>query len=500
MDDIRRNKLSLRLHSILDLFLTIAAFIWAYFIKKYFLPSPFQGLTESPNYYIVLLLIIIIWYVLFEAFGLYSSYLKKSFSTIFFNLLKAVSTSNLILILIVFLFGIKDVSRILMGIFFLFNFSFLTVSKYIIYRKLTNPPKSLYRLHNILIVGSRERAKDVICAIEGERDNRGRADATCSYLPVVKKAMPKYKIFGCIDVDDEAIGKTVINGYKVMATLDSFQNIVLENPIDEIFIAMPLHLIRKVEQHIAFAGKIGIPVRIIPDWQIKDLIYNPAISFIEFEVFSGLATIILSAVPPSREALLIKSGIDYIFAAVALVFLFPLFLLIAIAIKISSRGPIFYKQSRAGRNGRIFDVYKFRTMIEGADKMQKELEAFNEAEGPVFKIKKDPRIIPYVGTFLRRTFIDELPQLINVLKGEMSLIGPRPPIPSEVEKYEIWQRRRLSMKPGMTCLWQISPKKHNMSFDEWMRLDLLYIDTWSPALDAKIFLNTLMVMLWGTGR
>jgi len=139
-------------------------------------------------------------------------------------------------------------------------------------------------------------------------------------------------------------------------------------------------------------------------------------------------------------------------------------------------------------------------MIEGADKMQKELEAFNEAEGPVFKIKKDPRIIPYVGTFLRRTFIDELPQLINVLKGEMSLIGPRPPIPSEVEKYEIWQRRRLSMKPGMTCLWQISPKKHNMSFDEWMRLDLLYIDTWSPALDAKIILNTLMVMLWGTGR
>ena len=145
-------------------------------------------------------------------------------------------------------------------------------------------------------------------------------------------------------------------------------------------------------------------------------------------------------------------------------------------------------------------VYKFRSMVVDAEERQMEFEELNESSGPVFKIEKDPRIVPYVGTFLRRTFIDEIPQLINILKGEMSLVGPRPPIPHEVEKYQLWQRRRLSMKPGLTCLWQTSPNRHDMSFDEWMNLDLYYIDNWSLMLDAKIFFGTLKVMLLGTGR
>jgi len=495
----KKRELENKLHSILDIVLTIFSFGCAYTIKKHFLPEPLAGLVETPSYYIVLLLIIILWYTLFEAFGLYPIH-QQPFEKIVFKLLRAVFTGLLILTLLMYIFSIKDVSRILIGIFIVLNIGFLTASKYIIYRYYTQKPGSEYKLHNILVVGSRERAKDVICAIEGERNSPGRGEQTCSSLPVVDKSKPKYRIIGCVDIEDETIGKSVINDHKVIGTLDTLEQILLNNPIDEIFIAMPLHLIKHVEYHIAYAGKIGVPVRIIPDWQIKDLIYNPAISFIDFEIFSGLATIILSTVPPSREALLLKSGIDYVFSAVALAFLFPFFLLIAGAIKAASRGPVFYKQKRCGLNGRLFDVFKFRTMVQGADQMQKELDTFNESQGPVFKIKKDPRIVPYVGTFLRRTFMDELPQLINVLKGEMSLIGPRPPIPHEVEQYEIWQRRRLSMKPGMTCLWQISPNRHEMSFDEWMRLDLYYIDNWSLALDAKICLNTLKVIVLGSGR
>lgn len=145
-------------------------------------------------------------------------------------------------------------------------------------------------------------------------------------------------------------------------------------------------------------------------------------------------------------------------------------------------------------------VYKFRTMVPDADKRQNEFLALNEADGPAFKIKKDPRIIPYIGTFLRKTSLDELPQLINVLRGEMSLVGPRPPIPGEVEQYDIWQRRRLSMKPGLTCIWQCAPKRNDICFNEWMKMDLHYIDNWSLWLDFKILFKTVKAVLAGDGR
>ena len=493
------SELAIKLHSILDILLTVAAFIWAYFIKKYFLPESFRGLTESPNYYIALLMIIIIWFILFELFGLYTSYLKISFSKIFSDMVKAVSVGMILMVLLMFVFKLDDVSRLLMGFFFLLNIGVLTFSKRIIYNRYVKKPISEYKLHNVLIVGSKERARDVIRAI-GTNKHPGFRAKSYPGTEVETTGFPKYKIMGCIDLDEKEIGKKVINDFIVIDTIKNLDKILLENPIDELFIAMPLNLISRVEDHVAFAGKIGVPVRVIPDWQIKDLIVNPAISFFKLEIFSGLATIVLSAVPPDRDELLIKYGVDYMVAAIGLILHLPLFILVSFAIKISSQGPVFYKQERCGLNGRKFMVYKFRSMVAGAEALQKGLEEFNETEGPVFKITKDPRIVPYVGTFLRRTFIDEIPQLINVLKGEMSLIGPRPPIPAEVKKYEIWQRRRLSMKPGITCLWQISANRHDMSFDEWMNLDLNYIDNWSLILDVKIFFSTLKVMLLGTGR
>ena len=156
-----------------------------------------------------------------------------------------------------------------------------------------------------------------------------------------------------------------------------------------------------------------------------------------------------------------------------------------------------YAQTRCGLNGRRFTLYKFRTMIEGAEEIQQELLHLNEMDGPVFKLKEDPRVTR-LGRFLRRFSLDELPQFWNVLRGDMGLVGPRPPIPDEVRRYQRWQRRRLSMKPGLTCLWQISGR-NQVDFDRWIRLDLEYIDSWSPWLDMKILLKTVPAVLSGRG-
>jgi lipopolysaccharide/colanic/teichoic acid biosynthesis glycosyltransferase len=173
-------------------------------------------------------------------------------------------------------------------------------------------------------------------------------------------------------------------------------------------------------------------------------------------------------------------------------------LFIALVIKTTSRGPIIFRQERVGLRGRKFYIYKFRTMVYNAEKLKSKLENLNESDGPTFKIKNDPRITT-IGRFLRKTGLDELPQFFNVLKGEMSLIGPRPPLASEVEKYERWHMRRLSVKPGITCTWQIIPNRNEVIFDNWMKLDIQYIDNWSIKKDWQLFIRTIKTVLYGTG-
>jgi lipopolysaccharide/colanic/teichoic acid biosynthesis glycosyltransferase len=175
----------------------------------------------------------------------------------------------------------------------------------------------------------------------------------------------------------------------------------------------------------------------------------------------------------------------------------PLWLVAALAIRLSSRGPVLYRQERCGLHGRRFVLLKFRTMVENAEKLRGEVAHLNVMDGPVFKAPADPRVTA-VGRFLRRSSLDELPQLLNVLTGDMSLVGPRPPIPQEVEKYAPWQRRRLAMKPGITCLWQISGRSQ-LDFSTWMELDLAYIDHWSLWLDAKILVLTVPAVFSGRG-
>jgi len=205
----------------------------------------------------------------------------------------------------------------------------------------------------------------------------------------------------------------------------------------------------------------------------------------------------VSATPRQPVALLVKRVTDLFGSAAAIVILSPVFIIAAILIKTTSRGPVFFAQSRVGLNGRTFKLYKFRSMFRDAEEHRAALANRNEMSGPVFKIKNDPRIT-VVGKWMRRFSIDELPQFWNVLAGDMSLVGPRPPIPEEVKKYERWQRRRLSMKPGITCLWQVSGR-NAIDFENWMRLDLTYIDTWSLRLDVQILLRTVPVVLTARG-
>jgi len=190
---------------------------------------------------------------------------------------------------------------------------------------------------------------------------------------------------------------------------------------------------------------------------------------------------------------LIKRPFDALACLLGLVMLSPLFAILAILIKLDSPGPVFFRQVRVGKDGREFWFYKFRSMVPDAESLKNKLLHLNELEGPVFKISDDPRVTG-VGAFLRRTSLDELPQLINVLRGEMSLVGPRPPLPCEVEKYEGWQRRKLEVLPGITCLWQISGRNH-IGFTEWMRLDIEYIRRQSLAMDMKILARTLPAVL-----
>lgn len=191
--------------------------------------------------------------------------------------------------------------------------------------------------------------------------------------------------------------------------------------------------------------------------------------------------------------LYVKRGFDVLTSLFGLVLLSPFFLVIAILIKLDSRGPVFFRQVRAGKDGREFLFYKFRSMIEDAEELKESLMHLNELDGPVFKISEDPRITR-IGRFLRRTSLDELPQLINVLRGEMSLVGPRPPLPCEVENYESWQREKLTVVPGITCLWQISGRNH-IGFTEWMRLDIEYIRRQSLGLDFRILARTVPAVL-----
>jgi exopolysaccharide biosynthesis polyprenyl glycosylphosphotransferase len=261
--------------------------------------------------------------------------------------------------------------------------------------------------------------------------------------------------------------------------------------IDEVVVACPRSLLPQIGAVIGMCAAVGVPVTILSD------LFGDFLPLPRSTQFGSLPALSFAIVHHSHAKLVVKRAFDVLGAAALLALVSPILAAAAIAIKATSRGPVLFRQLRCGLYGRRFAMLKLRTMYDDAESRRREVEHLNELSGPVFKIRKDPRITP-VGRWLRRWSIDELPQLWNVLRGDMSLVGPRPPIPGEVDQYLTFQRRRLSMRPGLTCLWQVRGR-NEIEFEEWVKLDLEYIDSWSLGQDLLILLHTLPAVLRGQG-
>ncbi|HKO02832.1 MAG TPA: sugar transferase, partial [Thermoanaerobaculia bacterium] len=325
-----------------------------------------------------------------------------------------------------------------------------------------------------LIVGTGRRAIEIAKVIEGHK-----------YWG--------YKILGFV-----SDGHRLSNGwarYRVYGNVPDLRNLLergqTPEPIDEIVFAVTRKKLDEMKQIFLMCEELGIRTRVAMNF------FPNKVARIEIEDLEGIPFLTFTTTPSNETQLALKRLLDIAVAMLLLTLSLPALLVAMIAIKLTSPGSVLFKQERIGLNGRIFTLYKFRTMIADAHERRGEVSHLNEMTGPVFKAKDDPRVTA-VGRFLRKFSLDELPQLWNVLKGDMSLVGPRPPIPEEVGAYQRWHRRRLSMKPGLTCLWQISGR-NNVDFDRWMQLDLQYIDNWSPSLDLKILLRTIPAVLLGRG-
>ena len=280
-------------------------------------------------------------------------------------------------------------------------------------------------------------------------------------------------------------------GFAAPGTLDDFSAVLHANVVDAVILIPDGISVSQIGAWIRQCETEGIEAWLLPDF------LRTSIAEASLDELAGEPMLLFSTTAKSSWALLFKRALDIVLAALALLVLAPALIGIGIAIRATSPGPALFTQRRSTLRGRTFKMLKFRTMVQNAEEIRGDLEHRNEVSGPVFKMKDYPRITP-VGRWLRRYSLDELPQLWNVLKGDMSIVGPRPPIPAEVEKYEPWQRRRLSMRSGCTCLWQIGGR-NQLGFDEWMRLDLKYIDTWSLGLDFRIMFQTIGTIFRGTG-
>lgn len=399
--------------------------------------------------------------------GIYEPYKRITTTRLLFDEFLAAFAVSILVSWIIFTFKIEHVNR-----FFLFLFLFTSTSLIFLEKSLLLcfpgfvRKKGLNRRH-ILIVGSSKRATNCIRTIKSQGETR------------------EVEVIGIID--DDRVGDT-IEGIKVLGSLSDIKHIARKHVIDQVIYVIPRSWLIRIEESVLFCEMLGIKVAIAVDF------FDMLIARGNFTNISGIPIIEFSTTPGGHLQLFVKRCLDILVSLSLLTVGFPLFVTIALLVKYTSPGSILFKQKRMGINGRIFDFYKFRSMVVNAETKLKELKEFNEMGGPVFKIKEDPRITK-VGKYLRKLSLDELPQLWNVLLGEMSLVGPRPPIPDEVDLYDHWHRRRLSVKPGLTCLWQVSGRNEITKFEDWMILDLEYIDSWSLMLDLKILLKTIPVLL-----
>lgn len=454
----------------IDMAATVASFYLAYWIRDTWFTS-FDKLFGLAQYHWLLLFIIPIWTAALFYAGAYRFSLTSSLVRDLVRAWTAVLVGALALAALIFLYKTLYFSRLFLAVFVASNLLTLTVTRLVFYKVVAWGLRSEQNRRNVIIVGTGGTARNIGRLVA---EHRGWG----------------FNLLGYIREDDTG-GEAGGLGAPVIGTIGDIPELVRKSVVDEVIFAVSRERVEELENIFLFLEDHGINARLALD------IFPHMIARVHIEEIGDTPLLTFTTIPTNEVALLVKRLVDIVLSAAALVLLSPLFAVIPVLIKLTSPGPVLFVQKRCGLNGRVFDFYKFRSMYVGSEKMKPRLASLNENDGPAFKMRNDPRITP-VGRFLRKTSLDELPQFWNVLKGDMSIVGPRPPIPSEVARYERWQRRRLSMKPGLTCLWQVSGRSL-LHFHDWMRLDLQYIDNWSLWLDIKIMFKTIPAVFSGKG-
>jgi len=451
-----------------DAVATTCAFFAAYYLAGPLLQRIADVKVVLPvgRYYWVLLVSVPMWWALFAVFGGYDFSPIERIRDSLLRLWRPLLVGVMALAALTFFRKDPNFSRRVVAAISLCNVFFILAGRALVLDTAARIHRKAGGLRRVVVVGG-DAAADAI----------GKT---------IRRAGWGLELVGRIAHDAVPGGER----HGTLGALEDLPRLLDEHSIDGVVIAEARELaaVRKI---IADCEEVGVSIH-IPHYLFKAELSRP-----HLEPFFNIPMLTFSTTPYSPIALGIKRGADIVFGLGLLIAAaLPMFI-IAILIKATSRGPIIFKQRRVGLYGRPFTMYKFRSMVADAEQRLSDVRELNEADGPAFKITSDPRVTP-LGRWLRRYSLDELPQLWNVLKGDMSLVGPRPPLPSEVESYRRWQRRRLSMRPGLTCLWQVSPLRH-ASFDKWMEYDLKYIDSWSLWLDVKIILRTIPAVLRGTG-
>jgi exopolysaccharide biosynthesis polyprenyl glycosylphosphotransferase len=471
----RHNRLIGGLYLVVDALLALASFWLAHWVRVHVIsPRPLYPVF----YYLWIVPVTMgIWIGVGLTLGIYREIREEELRRAFLDPLKVGFASAALLFAFIFALKLEYISRLLLGFYVVADLAAMIVFR-LVARRLSAPLRRTFGgLRHFLLVGDTPQAIEIARTLEAD-ENRGL------------RLLGFARVGARAGLEAQLKDSRLERSYPVY-DLSQLPELLRRHVIDEVIFAVAKEELEKLEETFLRCEEEGVKTRLLLSF------FPHVISRVYLDRFEDMPLLTFSTTPENEDLLLLKRTADFVMALALLLVLSPVFLVLAVLIKLTSKGPILYRQTRCGLGGRKFTLYKFRSMQPDADLHREELEALNELDGPVFKIKDDPRCTP-VGRFMRKLSLDELPQLVNVVKGEMSFVGPRPPLPEEVEKYEPWQRRRLRMPPGLTCLWALEGRSQ-LSFRRWMELDLQYIANWSLALDWKILLKTIPVVLLGRG-
>jgi exopolysaccharide biosynthesis polyprenyl glycosylphosphotransferase len=432
-------------------------------ISNFFNPA----LLPFRDYLLYLLIAAPLWALLLILTQRYSAVVRLPLGVQAFRVLQFIVAAGFSMGFLTYSFKLL-VSRPVFFAFWCFAALILLLNRVILHWILRSGNINEHSQIKILIAGTDERARQVGRLVESYK-------------------MWGYHVVGYLSSEEDAKSSDL----EVVGSLKDLPHLLHEHVVDEIIFLGSQRNLEEFEELVELCQDLGIRIRVATDFLLN------LTSEVSLEYLESLPMLTFSTVPDDTIGILAKRVVDVLVALVLLVVFSPFALITGAFIKLTSSGPIFYTQVRCGLYGRKFKLAKFRTMIDGAEDKLWEIKHLNEMEGPVFKMRNDPRVTP-LGRVLRKFSIDELPQVWNVLKGEMSIVGPRAPLPEEVHHYTTKQRRRLSVKPGITCLWQVSGRS-DIDFNRWMELDLEYIDNWSFWLDIRIMLKTIPAVFTARG-